>query len=136
MLAFAAMGLAAGAQTLNVQSAAQQMKRGYLNKAKDFVGRLVNVDIGIPAPEGCLRLAEDGDFRELLGPRKHFSNKGDYGYVALLGGCRSYSGAAKLSSLSLAALRSGCGVSLLAVPRSSPSSTPPPAVSISVAFPK
>ena len=88
----------------------------YLNAAKDVVGRLVNADIGIGAPEGFLRLAEDGDFRELLGPRKQFSNKGDYGYVALMGGCRSYSGAAKLSSLSLAALRSGCGVSILAAP--------------------
>ena len=56
-------------------------------------------------------------FRELLAPRKNFSNKGDYGYVALMGGCRGYSGAAKLSSLSLAALRSGCGVSMLAVPK-------------------
>ena len=89
----------------------------YLNAAKDAVGTLVNVDIGIPAPESCLRLAEDGDFRELLGPRKNYANKGDYGYVALVGGCRSYSGAAKLASLSMAALRAGCGVSMLAVPR-------------------
>ena len=90
----------------------------YLNMAKDVVGRLVNADIGIGAPARYIRLAEDGDFRELLGPRKSFSNKGDYGYVALMGGCRSYSGAAKLSSLSLAALRAGCGVSMLAVPAS------------------
>ncbi len=88
----------------------------YLNTAGDYVGTLVNADIGIPCPDRYLRLAEDGDFRELLGPRKHFSNKGDYGYVALLGGCRNYSGAAKLSSLSMAALRCGCGVSILAVP--------------------
>ncbi len=87
-----------------------------LNMAKDCVGRLVNADIGIPAPQTYLRLAEAGDFRELLGPRKHFSNKGDYGYAALLGGCRSYTGAAKLASLSMAALRSGCGVGMLAVP--------------------
>ena len=71
-----------------------------LNQAKDTVGKLVNVDIGIPAPERFLRLAEDGDFRELLGPRKNFSNKGDYGYVALMGGCTAYSGAAKLANLS------------------------------------
>ena len=88
----------------------------YLNMAKDAVGRLVNAEIGIPAPEGVLRLAEDGDFAEFLGPRKNFANKGDYGYVALMGGCRSYTGAAKLASLSLSALRSGCGVSILAVP--------------------
>ncbi len=88
----------------------------FLNMAKDMVGRLVNADIGIPAPPGFLRLAEDGDFGEFLAPRRNFANKGDYGYVALLGGCRSYTGAAKLASLSLSALRSGCGVSVLAVP--------------------
>ena len=88
----------------------------YLNMAKDTVGRLTNVEIGIPAPPGYLRLAEDGDFGEFLAPRRNFANKGDYGYVALMGGCRSYTGAAKLASLSLAALRSGCGVSILAVP--------------------
>ena len=88
----------------------------YLNAAKDTVGTLVNADIGIPAPAETIRLAEDGDFGELLAPRKNFSNKGDYGYTALLGGCRSYSGAAKLASLSMAALRAGCGVSILAVP--------------------
>jgi len=88
----------------------------FLNMAKDHVGRLKNVDIGIPVPAGALKYAEDGDFRDLLGPRRHFSNKGDYGYVALLGGCRSYTGAAKLASLSLSALKAGCGVSMLAVP--------------------
>ncbi|MBR4702516.1 MAG: NAD(P)H-hydrate dehydratase [Oscillospiraceae bacterium] len=90
----------------------------YLGKAKDAVGILKNIDIGIPAPKRYLRLAEEADFRELLAPRKNFSNKGDYGYVALMGGCRQYSGAAKLASLSRAALRCGCGVGILAVPES------------------
>ena len=90
----------------------------YLNMAKDKVGRLVNADIGIPAPPSYFRLAEAGDFRELLAPRKHYSNKGDYGYAALMGGCRQYTGAAKLASLSMAALRAGCGVGMLAVPES------------------
>lgn len=88
----------------------------YLNRAKDCVGELRNVDIGIPAPDSFLRLAEETDFWPLLKPREQFSNKGNYGYVALIGGCRSYSGAAKLASLSLSALRCGCGVSMLAVP--------------------
>lgn len=39
MLAFAAMGLAAGAQSLMVQSAASQMKKGYLNKAKEYIDK-------------------------------------------------------------------------------------------------
>lgn len=88
----------------------------YLNMAKDVVGRLVHADIGIPAPKDCLHLAEAADFGSLLAPRSALSNKGDYGYVALMGGCRRYTGAAKLASLSLAALRSGCGVSMLAIP--------------------
>ncbi len=90
----------------------------YLGKAKDAVGLLKNVDIGIPAPGRFLRLAEAADFRDLLLPRKADANKGDYGYVALVGGCARYAGAAKLASLSRAALRSGCGVGMLAVPES------------------
>lgn len=39
MVAFAAIALTAGAQTLNVQSAAQDLKRGYLNKAKDEIDK-------------------------------------------------------------------------------------------------
>lgn len=90
----------------------------YLNRAGDTVGQLVHADIGIPASAYTALLTEEADVAPLLAPRRHLSNKGDYGYVALLGGCRSYSGAAKLASLSLAALRSGCGVSILAVPES------------------
>lgn len=39
MLAFAALGLGATAQTLQVQSAAQDLKKGYLNKAKDEIDK-------------------------------------------------------------------------------------------------
>lgn len=39
MMAFVAIGLAATAQTLNVQSAAQDMRRGYLNKAKAAIDK-------------------------------------------------------------------------------------------------
>ncbi len=52
----------------------------------------------------------------LLPPRERNTHKGDYGYVALLGGCMEYSGAAKLANLSQSALRAGCGVATLAVP--------------------
>ena len=45
-------------------------------------------------------------------------HKGNFGYVTLIGGSINYSGAAKLANMSLCALRSGCGVSRLACPKS------------------
>lgn len=89
----------------------------YLNRGKDCVGRLLHGDIGIPAGDTRLQLCEDSDLGSLCARRPNLSNKGDYGYVGLLGGCRSYGGAAKLANLSMAALRCGCGVSTLAVPQ-------------------
>ena len=91
----------------------------FLGAAKDVIGSLKNADIGIPIPpEDCCWLAEDGDFHEILKPRSQLSHKGNYGYVGLLGGCPAYAGAAKLANLSCAALRAGCGVATLMVPRS------------------
>lgn len=90
----------------------------YLGQAKDRMKRLVNVDIGIPPLGLPIRLMGAGDFSALLPPRPENCNKGDFGTVALLGGCTAYSGAAKLANLSLSALRCGCGVARLAVPAS------------------
>lgn len=56
------------------------------------------------------------ELASLLPMREKNTHKGNYGYVALLGGCMAYSGAAKLANLSLSALRAGCGVATLAVP--------------------
>jgi NAD(P)H-hydrate epimerase len=47
--------------------------------------------------------------------RKHNSNKGNYGYVGIMGGCIEYSGAVKLANLGASALRAGCGVVKLIV---------------------
>lgn len=58
------------------------------------------------------------DLADLLPKRKRDTHKGDYGYIALIGGCREYSGAPRLANLAQAALRCGCGVATLAVPRS------------------
>ncbi len=44
ILAFAAMGLAAGAQNLNVQSASEAMRRGYLDKAKKLIDQACTND--------------------------------------------------------------------------------------------
>ncbi|MBQ8551724.1 MAG: NAD(P)H-hydrate dehydratase [Clostridia bacterium] len=90
----------------------------FLNSAKDIIKDKVNCDIGIELLDEPAYLIEKHDIRHLFASRPHNSNKGDYGYVALIGGSLRYSGAAKLANLSLAALRSGAGVAKLAVPKS------------------
>ena len=58
----------------------------FLNMAKDRMKRKVNVDIGIPPQGHGIRLTEAADAAALFPPRKHFSHKGVYGYIALIGG--------------------------------------------------
>lgn len=94
------------------------IKSGHLlNDAKDVIGRLAVENIGIPLCGRAYGLIGSGDVRALLGARKHNSHKGTYGYTALIGGCSSYSGAVKLANLGASALKSGCGVVKLAVPK-------------------
>jgi len=88
----------------------------FLNSAKDVIKEKINCDIGIELLDEPAYLIEKEDIRHLFAKRPNDSNKGDYGYVTLIGGSVEYSGAAKLANLSLAALRSGAGVSKLAVP--------------------
>jgi len=90
----------------------------FLAMAKDVCGRVVNRDIGIPISEQGVMVPEAGDFGDILPPRKYHSHKGTYGYVAVMGGCESYSGAVKLANRAAAALRSGCGVVKLICARS------------------
>ena len=112
-------GLAALCVTSDLTVSIGTRKPGhFLNQAQDVIGKLVNADIGIPVADEHLHLAEAGDFWTVLRPRRHFSNKGDYGYVTVFGGSPEYAGAAKLANLSASALRSGCGVAQLAVPES------------------
>lgn len=61
---------------------------------------------------------EANDLKEIFKERQSDTNKGDYGYVGILGGSLEYSGAVKLANLSLATLRSGCGVVRLIIPSS------------------
>ncbi len=89
----------------------------FLNHAKDVIKNKVNCDIGIPLAEEPAYLVEASDVAHLFTHRPQNSNKGDYGYVNLIGGSVNYSGAAKLANLALSALRSGAGVSKLAVPK-------------------
>ena len=90
----------------------------YLNMAKDKIGKLVNVDIGIDLIKKPFLLLESQDVKSFFGNRVNFSHKGTYGYVTLIGGCTEYGGAIKLSNLSASAMRSGAGVVKLAVPKS------------------
>ena len=90
----------------------------FLNAAKDVIKEKINCDIGIELLDEPAYLIEAADIRHLFANRPNESNKGDYGYVALIGGSVEYSGAAKLANIALSSLRAGAGVSKLAVPRS------------------
>ena len=58
---------------------------------------------------------EINDVKYLVKERNIDSNKGDFGKAGIYGGSIEYSGALKLSYLSLTALRSGCGISIVLV---------------------
>ena len=90
----------------------------FLGRAKDVMKKTVNADIGIPERGHRLLLPEAEDIRAMLPPRLHFSNKGTYGTVALIGGSRPYSGAIRLAAMADAAMRSGTGITRVAVPES------------------
>ena len=58
------------------------------------------------------------DLKEIFKEREKDSHKGIYGYVGIIGGCMEYTGAIKLASMSSSALRAGCGVIRVIVPKS------------------
>ena len=59
---------------------------------------------------------ETKDIKNKFVNRPSDTNKGDYGYVWIMGGSLEYSGAVKLANLSASAMRAGCGVVRLIVP--------------------
>ena len=67
----------------------------FLGMAKNIIGKIVNCPIGIEIIDTPYGIFEDGDCKRAFKERKAFSNKGDYGYVALIGGCMEYSPSAK-----------------------------------------
>lgn len=89
----------------------------FLGSAKDVMKKKVNCDIGIKPVGEIYHLFEMSDAAELFAPRKNNSNKGNYGYIALIGGSSRYGGAIKLAAMANAAMRSGAGVVQLAVPK-------------------
>ncbi len=86
--------------------------------AGDLIGEKVCVDIGIPPRGRGMKLLEGKDAAALFPPRKHFSNKGTYGTIALIGGSLRYSGAIRLAALANAGMRAGAGIVRICAPRS------------------
>lgn len=90
----------------------------FLNMAKDVIKDKVNCDIGIKPVDEPYYLVEKDDLKEIFKERKNYSNKGSYGYIALIGGCKKYSGAIRLAYMANAAMRSGAGVVKVGLPDS------------------
>jgi hydroxyethylthiazole kinase-like uncharacterized protein yjeF len=85
-------------------------KTGMTN-AKEFVGKLHVVSIGIPKEAGYT--CGPGDLRPFIQPRDLHAKKGDFGRILVVGGSDVYSGAPALAGM--AALRTGADlVSVLA----------------------
>ena len=89
-----------------------------LNDAKDYTGKIINNNIGINLIGNSAKLIEASDIKHIFSKRSENSNKKTFGYSAIIGGSNEYSGAVKLSNLSYSALRSGCGIAKLYVPKS------------------
>ena len=92
-------------------------KRGhFLNAAKDAIKDKINVDIGMPPENSRACLFEGCDAAGLFPDRKNMSNKGTYGYLALIGGSARYPGAVRLAGMANCAMRAGAGVVRIAAP--------------------
>ncbi len=89
-----------------------------LNDAKNYTGEVINQNIGIDLYGDNSYLIEESDIKDIFKKRDENSNKKTFGYTAIIGGSKEYSGAIKLSNLSYSALRSGCGIAKLYVPKS------------------
>ncbi|MFX0044249.1 MAG: NAD(P)H-hydrate dehydratase [Candidatus Hermodarchaeota archaeon] len=88
-------------------------KKG-LKSAREHVGKLVVVSIGIPAE--TIRLCGPGDLSLFTEPRKATAHKGDFGRILVVGGSDVYSGAPALAGM--AALRTGADLVSVLVPES------------------
>jgi len=83
-----------------------------LARAREYVGELTVIDIGIP-PEAEI-FSGPGDALLTQKPRPRESKKGDFGSLLVIGGSETYSGAPAL--VALAALRTGVDLTFIAAP--------------------
>ena len=90
----------------------------FLNMAKDVMKKKVNCDIGIEPIDKTYCLLESDDIKDIFRERYNYSNKGTFGYVALVGGSKKYTGAIRLAEMANVSMRSGAGVVKLAIPSS------------------
>lgn len=60
---------------------------------------------------------DEKNVKKLFAPRPKDSHKGTFGTLVIIGGCERYVGAPYLASLGASALRTGCGIVRIAVPR-------------------
>lgn len=101
----------------NVTVTFQHKKLGHLLfPGRAHAGEVVEVPIGpaIKLPEAAFTL-EEADISRLLPPRPQDSHKGQNGRALLIAGSKHYAGAALLAAN--AALRGGCGLLHVAVPK-------------------
>jgi hydroxyethylthiazole kinase-like uncharacterized protein yjeF len=85
---------------------------------REYAGNLHVVDIGIPVlnTKGLHRRHTRQDIERMLPARDADTNKGSYGKALIIAGSSEMSGAAGICAES--ALRSGCGLATLCVPKS------------------
>jgi len=88
-------------------------KAGFENpKAKEYIGELKVVNIGIPLEAELY--SGPGDVKLVIVERKPESHKGDFGRLLVIGGSETFSGAPAL--VALAALRVGIDLAYIAAP--------------------
>lgn len=93
----------------------------YRSNAKDYTGKVIITDIGIPAEavekfSQNIFLVERNDIQELLPKRVSNSHKHSVGKIFALAGSKGMTGAALLCNMS--AMRSGAGQVILGIPNS------------------
>ncbi len=111
-------GLATLAIKSDLTLAIEAPKTGfYLNDGKDYISNIKTLNIGINELINPYYLIEESDLIELFKERKNNSNKGEYGYIGLIGGSIPYSGAIRLANMANSAMRAGAGVCMLAIPK-------------------
>jgi len=88
-------------------------KKPGLEKAKQYAGKIVVKEIGLPTE--FEEFAGPGDVLLVTSPRPSESHKGDFGRLLVIGGNETFSGAPTL--VALAALRTGVDLTYVAAPQ-------------------